>query len=171
MTEDANEQSLYIPNQITNPFGFRRHDELEMIVRWSWQSHEQKQGCKLSFKPTVRGNGALAMKFHESITSSSPTSLILLCHIQLLSFCVQALSSEAKSPFTKHLLGPSAVLAGSHNALQGRHDCFYFIVKETEKEMREFIQGHRAGIPILEPWGMDKKKTQPYAQETYNSAL
>ena len=33
--KDADEHSLHIPNQFTNPFGFRRHDELEMMVTWS----------------------------------------------------------------------------------------------------------------------------------------
>lgn len=38
--KDANKHSLHIPNPFTNPFGFRRHDELEMMVTCSRTSQE-----------------------------------------------------------------------------------------------------------------------------------
>ena len=38
--KDTNKHSLHIPNQFTNPFGFRRHDELGMMFTCSQTSQE-----------------------------------------------------------------------------------------------------------------------------------
>lgn len=77
----------------------------------------------------------------------------------------KALSSESELPSTKDLLVSSTRLAGSHDSLQGRHDCLYFVDKETEKEGGEGIcstsQSWDSNPSAMR--NMDKYKTRPCA--------